>query len=268
VAIYSGANPDNLPGLRFTVRDVRISGLVGSGGFARNGGVKILDSKTAPLASRISDINIEASLQVGGSVTHDGVNAHGLYMNAGTRIKVKLSLRITDTQGAFTRFTAARISNSVESDFDITCPALPALGGVRIVHDSGAVQNRDNSISGSLTGAVGQTVGHIFLQDAPNTTLGPSLKLLGIQSGLSGLQVGPHNIASSTTVQAVGVTVRKAVGATGTVGFNSAATGRIGSAVATACDFSGVDTPLSANFATEVSFRNFQGNRSLANAST
>lgn len=107
IKVYYGVDTPALGGVnRRRVRNLTVTGVTGSSGANRNGGIALIDGAGGSPsldATQLQDIRIQAQLRVGGAA-HSGVNAYGIWMTTGQRVEIDAALAITDTTGGATRF--------------------------------------------------------------------------------------------------------------------------------------------------------------------
>ena len=250
---------------RHQVDGVYVRGVNGLAGQLRNSGVALHNhlATDSQIPSYIQNVDIEVDISVG-STSHDGVIAHGVFVQAAQDWRIGGAIRITDTTGGATRFDASSITHSIRGKIDINVPALPAGGGHVLFNTSASIaMTEDNELGGTLVGNAVQTTEHVTLYNALRTKL--TGRYVGIQTNRSGVRFNASAL-TPCTISVVGAVFAKASGATGTTALNSIASGRCAHASVVGSDFSDVALAIDASFAANVATRCFAGNRGLANA--
>lgn len=249
VKAYRGINI-NGGTFRGQVVGARMLGITGRAGTLRNGGVSILDTRSSGQnANDLRDIRIEASLDVG-SALHDGSNAIGAWIRYATDCRIDLATRITDTTGAATRFRGGVIANSLRSQINLTCDALPALGGVLVDASTGC------GVGGGLLRGGGSH--HLVLQSSPFSFMRDTA-CLDIPASSFGVFVN----SGSSSVQVTRNRFAEASGATSARAFVSQGSANCAYAEITGNDCSGMTNPLNGTFNTSVTAYDVSNNRGI-----
>lgn len=249
VKAYRGINING--GLfRGQVIGARMSGIVGRCGTLRNGGVSIIDTRsTGQNANDLRDIRIEATLDVG-SALHDGNNAVAALVSYATDCRIDLAARITDTTGAATRFRGGSVSNSVRCEVNLTCDALPSLGGVLINASTGC------GVGGGLLRGGGSN--QVVIQATPFAYV-RNTAMLEIAAGMAGVFVN----GGSSSVQVRGNRFAEAAGASNARAFVSNGAASCAYAEITGNDCSGMTVALNSGFNTSVTAYEVSENRNI-----
>lgn len=249
VKAYRGINI-NGGTFRGQVIGARMIGITGRCGTLRNGGVSILDTRSSGQnANDLRDIRIDATLDVG-SAAHDGSNPIGALINYATDCRIDLATRITDTTGGATRFRGGSINNAIRCEVNLTCDALPALGGVLINASTGC------GIGGGLLR--GGAANHVVLQAAPLSYV-RNTAMLDIPANSFGVFAN----SGASSVQIRGNRFAEASGATTARAFVSNGAANCTYAEITGNDCSGMTTALNGAFNTSVTAYEVANNRNI-----
>jgi hypothetical protein len=271
-SIYYGQDTYGFAGTyRRKIRNVQMIGIVGKAGQARNGGVRIISTSAAGSPGTdntvVSDCTIQASLDVGGA-SHDGAQAFGVHVTTGVRNVIDVSLAITDSTGAATRFRpfyvtstdGTKITLRQSGDVELAPQLVPfssshTVKNVKITGGDLRAANVDGRYGVTLSNNVGGTM------DANEVT----------ENDIRNIRDGGYGVLAegSTTVGVLRVDNNryyKRAGATTSSGYNGAATTATTHLELNGNDFSGVDTGSPGNlFAANHTSFNVSGNRGFPN---
>ena len=269
VKVYYGIDTPGLGGTnRRKVRRASILGITGYAGKNRNGGIAIIDG-TATYGTRdnVQDIEVQASLSVGGG-SHDGVNAYGVFVATGTRIKITTDLNITDTTGGVTRFRPLFIRNGDGVSVSLRTQSSVELSGL-ISPDltNTFIDNISINDFDFYSANVAGNYGLVIAASSPQT-IGTVSLINGIIRGVQNTSYGVFASGFANGIDSItlnNVTIQKIAGATSARAYAINASGNLINFSAINCDFSDLLAFSVAAFETNHPNYCLSGNRGILN---